>query len=116
MSLHKLGAPPFLSINEVENDMIVTIVREPFVVSLENSKWGKARGRVTIKLPNGEERRWTMNVTTWDRLIDDYGAEPSMWMNKKIRLKKVRMVINGEYKPVLYGVPYREPQKPLAEY
>lgn len=115
MPLQKLGSPSFLSVHEVENDMVVTVVREPFVVSAEKSKWGKARGRVTVRLPNGEDRRWTMNVTTWDRLIDDFGVEPSLWLNRKIRLKKEKMVINGDYKPVLYGVPYRDPQKPLME-
>ena len=114
MPLPKLGAPPFLSVNEVENDDVLVVVREPFVVSAEKTRWGKARGRVVVQLPDGEERRWTMNTTTWDRLVDAFGDEPAAWLNKKVKVRKEMQVVTGENKVVLYGLPYKEPQQPLA--
>ncbi len=113
--LVKLGAPPFLSPNEVENDMLLKVVREPYIVPAEKTKWGKARGRVVVELPDGEQRRWTMNTTTWDRLIDAFGAEPGAWLNRKVRIRKEMQVVTGENKMVLYGLPYKEPQQPLVE-
>lgn len=110
-----LVRPPFISPNEVENDMLLTVVREPYIVPAEKTRWGNARGRVVVQLPNSEQRRWTMNTTTWDRLIDDFGAEPSAWLNKKIRVKKEQQTVTGELKTVVYGLPYHEPQQPLAE-
>lgn len=114
MPLKKLGAPPFVSVNEVENDDVVTVVSEPYIVSAEKTKWGKARGRVTVKLPEGELRRWTMNTTTWDRLVDAFGTEPSAWLNKKIKIRKEQQTVTGELKTVMYGLPYREPQQSIA--
>lgn len=115
MPLQKLGAPPFLGVDDVDEGAIVVVVREPYIVPAEKTKWGKARGRVTVRLPNGEERRWTMNTTTWDACIDGFGAEPELWLDKKIRIRKQQQVVTGEDKVVLYGAPYKEPQQPLAE-
>jgi len=110
--LKKLSKPQFLSVEEVEEDDVVTVVEEPFIVPADQTKFGKERGRVVVRLQNGEDRSWTMNNTTWDALIDGFGAEPETWLEKRIQLRKEQMTIRGETKTVLYGKPYSEAKTP----
>lgn len=113
MPLKKLGRPPFLSVNEVENDSLVEVVEPPYIVPADQSKWGRERGRAVVQLGDGEVRTWSMNTTTWDRLIDEFGDDPQHWVGRKVRIRKERQVVRGEEKSVLYGVPYEEPQQRL---
>lgn len=115
MPLKKLGAPPFLVADEVEQDDLVEIIDKPFIAPAEQSRYGKARGKACVKLVRtGEVRMWTMNTTTWDRLVDAFGVEPEMWLNKKVLIKKEQRNISGVEKTVLFGKPYQNPQQPLA--
>jgi len=119
--LEKLGAPPFLVAAELENDDLLEIVSEPYIVSAEKSKFGRRRGRARVKIVRtGEERRWTMNYTTWDRLVDAFGTNEAMWIGKKVKVRKEVQNVSGVDKDVIFGFPYKEPQqalddKPLAE-
>jgi len=119
--LKKLGAPPFLVAAELENDDLLEIVSEPYIVSAEKSKFGRARGRANVCIiRTGEERRWTMNYTTWDRLVDAFGTQEAMWIGKKVKVRKEVQNVSGVDKDVIFGFPYKEPQqalddKPLAE-
>lgn len=108
MSLKKLSKPAFLNSDEVQKGDVLTVTDEPYIISAEQSKWGKERGRVTVRLPNGEKRTWTMNNTTWDKLIDAFGANPQGWIEKKVQLDIQMMNVRGEPKRVLYGKPYTE--------
>jgi len=114
MPLKRLGAPPYLLPDEVENDDLVEIVEKPYVVPADKTKWGRERGKTTVKLMRtGDIRRWTLNATTWDRLIDVFGEDADQWLNKKVRIKKEERTISGVAKTVLFGVPYKEPQQNL---
>ncbi len=114
MPLKKLGRPPFLNVNEVMNDDLLEVLEPPYIVPAEKMKWGRARGRAIVKIVRTNEvRTWTMNVTTWDRLIDEFGTDPDHWVGKKIRLSIEKQVVRGEDKLVLYGKPYHELQQQL---
>jgi len=112
--LKKLSKPQFLSVEEVPQGSVVTVVEEPYIVPAEQTKWGKERGRVVVRLGNGEERSWTMNNTTWDALIEAFGAEPSVWLGKKIQIDIQQMNVRGEVKQVIFGKPYVEPPKQVG--
>jgi hypothetical protein len=116
MPLKKLGAPPYLLPDEVENNDLLEVVDKPFIVPAEKTKWGRERGKCTVRiLRTGEVRRWTLNATTWDRLIDAFGEDAELWIGKKIKVKKESRSISGVAKSVLFGVAYREPQQTLSE-
>lgn len=116
MPLKKLGAPPYLLPDEVENNDLLEIIDRPYVVPAEKTKWGKERGKVTVQLVRtGDIRRWTLNATTWDRLIDAFGEDPDHWLNKKVKIKKEERTISGVAKTVLFGVAYKEPQQNLDQ-
>jgi len=112
--LKKLSKPQFLSVEEVPQGSIVTVAEEPYIVPAEQTKWGKERGRVVVQLGNGEERSWTMNNTTWDALIEAFGAEPTAWLGKKIQIDIQQMNIRGEAKQVIFGKPYVETPKQVG--
>lgn len=114
MPLEKLGAPPFLTPADVEQDDLLEIISEPYIVSAEKSKWGKKRGRANVRsIRSGAEYRWTMNTTTWDRLVDAFGTEPNLWIGRKVKVKLENRDVGGVEKTVIFGAAYKEPQKKL---
>ena len=114
MPLKPLGKPPYLLPDEIENSDIVEIVEKPYIVPAEKTKWGKERGKAQVKIiRTGEVRTWTMNNTTWDKLIQAFGEDPDQWLHKKVQIRKEMRNVSGVDKPVLYGKPYCEPQQQL---
>jgi len=114
MPLKPLGRPPYLLPDEVENDDVLEIIEKPYIVPAEKTKWGKERGKAVVKvLRTGTIRTWTMNNTTWDKLIQAYGEDAGQWLNKKVQIRKEARNVNGVDKTVLYGKPYHEPQQQL---
>lgn len=114
MPLKPLGKPPYLLPDEVEQDDVVEIIDKPYIVPAEKSKWGKERGKAQVKiLRNNNIRTWTMNNTTWDRLIGAFGEDPDLWLNKKVKIRKEVRNVSGVDKDVLFGAPHHEPQQKL---
>jgi len=112
--LEKLGAPPFLTPEDVEQDDLLEIISEPYIVPAEKTKWGKKRGRANIRIVRTEEEhRWTMNITTWDRLVDAFGTDAKLWIGKKVKVYLEKRDVSGVEKTVIFGVPYKEPQQNL---
>jgi len=112
MALRKLSQDPYLSHDDVESGVKVTVVGKPYIVAAEETKWGKARGRVVVKLANDETRTWTMNNTTWDRCVSAFGSNPDGWVGKHITIDVQMMSIRGEPKKVIFGVPVAASAKP----
>ena len=113
--LKPLGRPPYLLPEEVEQDDIVEIIDNPYIVPAEKTKWGKDRGKAVVKiLRTGLIRTWTMKNTTWDKLIQAYGEDAGQWLNKRVLIGKEARNVNGVDKIILFGKPYREPQQHLT--
>lgn len=113
--LPRMGKPPYLKPHFVQDGDVLQITGEPYVKSEEESKFGRQRGYAAVRLiRTGEEYTWGMNSTTWDRLIDGFGEDSALWVNKKVKVKLDRQMIRGEDKQIIYGMPYLEPQKNLA--
>ena len=114
MPLKTLGRPAYLLSSEIEQDDLLEIIETPYIVPAEKTKWGKERGKAVIKvIRTATIRTWTMNNTTWDKLIQAFGEDPGLWLNKKVQVKKEIRNISGVDKEVLFGKPYREPQQQL---
>ena len=113
--LKPLGRPPYLLPDEVEQDDVVEIIENPYIVPAEKTKWGKDRGKAVVKVLRTDMiRTWTMNNTTWDKLIQAYGEDAGQWLNKKVLVKKEARNVNGVDKIILFGKPYHEPQQQLS--
>ena len=112
--LKPLGRPPYLLPDEVEQDDVLQIIENPYIVPAEKTKWGKERGKAIVKVLRTDSiRTWTMNNTTWDKLIQAYGEDADQWLNKKVLVKKEARNVNGVDKIILFGKPYHEPQQQL---
>ena len=118
MPVKRLGKPPFLSVNEVEDGDVFVVVEQPYLVSAEESRWGKERYRVVVKKFDDKEfglRTWTLNTSTSNRLLDGFGEDEKLWVGRKIRVRKHEEYVLGKQKFVLYGEAQVEAQKTLAE-
>jgi hypothetical protein len=111
VKLPRMGKPPYLKPHHVQKDDLLEILKEPYVQTIEESKFGRSRGYCVVRLVRtGETYTWGLNGTTWDRLLDTFGEDSVLWIGKKVKLKLETQMIRGEDKIILYGVPYKEPQ------
>lgn len=117
MPLKRLGKPPFIMVADVEDGDVLTVVEAPYLVPAEKSKWGKERYRMVVKKDGDKEwglRTWTLNVTTWNRLLDKFGEDEQLWLGKKVQVYIKEENIGGVQKTVLYGKPCLNSQSALA--
>ena len=116
MKLPKMGKPSYLKPHHIQQDDLVEIIGEPYVQSEEESKFGRQRGYAVIRLlRTGDTYTWGLNTTTWDRLINAFGDDSGLWIEKKVKLKMESQTIRGEEKQIIFGIPYKEPQKQITE-
>jgi hypothetical protein len=104
------GAGGFVRVADFKGKKEVTVIiaEAPRIVpsQFKDSK-GKTinRCRVTLKLPNGEPKAWTMNNTTYSRLLAKFGKKPKAWIGKKVKLSVMKMLVRNEPRDVIYGEP-----------
>ncbi|MCS7124690.1 MAG: hypothetical protein NZ932_04665 [Candidatus Bathyarchaeota archaeon] len=114
VKLPRMGRPPFLKPHHVKQDDLVEIVDEPYVRSAEDSRFERPRGYAVVRLlRTGELYTWGFNSTTWDRLLDAFGDDSTLWRGKKVKVKIETQTVRGEQRQVIFGIPYREPQQKL---
>jgi hypothetical protein len=103
------GAGNFLAGADVpEKGSVVTISDEPRIVpSNFTAPDGspQQRCRVGVRLPNKKEKLWTMNNTTYRILLAEFGEDEKAWIGKKVKLSKVRSMVRGELRDIIYGEP-----------
>lgn len=88
----------FLSADDVTDQDIVTIVNEG---KEEESKYG-TRLQIGLKTASGEEKTLTLNPTSKNALIDQYGDDTKEWIGKEARVHVVKALVSGEMKRVIY--------------
>jgi len=114
VKLPRMGKPPYLKPHHVQENDLLEILEEPFIQTEDESKFGRQRGYAVVRLVRtGEMYIWGLNSTTWDRLLDAFGEDAALWVHGKVKLKVENTTIRGQVKQVMYGVPFREPQKIL---
>jgi hypothetical protein len=114
VKLKRMSKQPFLKPHHVVEDDLLEILDEPWTQSAEESKFGRERGYVTVRLiRTGETFTWGLNGTTWDRLIDAFGEDGGLWKGKRVKMRLETQTIRGEPKQIMYGVAYVEPQRCL---
>ena len=109
--LRKLGKPPYLRPLNLENDDLINILEPPYI---KDGQYGD-RGYAVSKLERtGEVFTVPFNTTSWDGLMEAWGEDSQMWLNKKAKARLEKTTIRGEQKQVVFWEPYVEPQKNLA--
>ena len=64
--------------------------------------------QITIELPDGKEKRMTMNKTSQRAIAAKYSPNSEQWVGKKAKIVLVRQNVGGNLKPVIYLEPYEE--------
>jgi len=106
VQIPKRGKDPFLKAHHVENDDLVVITVPAYI---QDGDYGDRTVVNVIVKRTGESYRWSLNGTTNDRCREAWSSDGDLWENKVLKIQKVKQIIRGEEKSVLYGVPYKEP-------
>lgn len=95
----------FLRGEDVKPGMIVEILDEGEFIDKDASSFGRPAFRIRVRLPDGEEKIWTMNRTTQDNLAKAYGDDTANWKGKKVRLETSVYNIRGQLRQGIIGFP-----------
>lgn len=107
----------FLRPDDVEDGEVLVVTAKPELVDTQwKNKDGtpKTRYRISIKLPDGQEKPVTLNATSSNALLEGFGPNEDGWLNRKIIVEKRYQKVRGEDKYVLYFKPSGEPLKKQA--
>ncbi len=106
VEIPRRGKEPWLKAHHVENHDLVLIVAPAYV---QDGRYGERTVvNVTVRR-TGDSFRWSLNDTTSDRCRDAWSPDGRGWEDKVIKVQKIKQVVRGEEKFVLYGVPFKEP-------
>lgn len=113
VKIPRRGKAPFLTSKHVENDDLVKIVDKPYIVPAEKSQFKKERTVLTVSVKRTSDiLRWGINNTTNDRLVDAFGEDGDLWVDKEVKIHKRIENVRGQDRPVIYGIP--STQQPIA--
>jgi hypothetical protein len=82
----------------VTDQELVTITNEG---KEEESPYG-TRLQIGLKIASGEDKILTLNPTSKNALIDQYGDDTKDWVGKEARIHIVKTLVSGKAKQVLY--------------
>jgi hypothetical protein len=99
---------------DVRDGDIVTIVDEGKNRTAEETPFNRDVFEISVKLPSGEVKTWTMNRTTQRKCAEAWGYESRAWINKKVRIQLREQNVRGVMRTVIYGIPIKE-ELPAAE-
>jgi len=89
----------FLKPEDVTGEIQVTFQDTGRRVSKDETGFEKDSFEITIKLPNGQNRVWTMNVTSQRMVARKLGTNTDTWVGKNVSLIKTEQnsnnIING---------------------
>jgi len=108
VQIPKRGKPRIIFVkgHDVEDGDLATIIETPYIQKAEDSKFGKERTIITIKLVRNEEiYRMGLNIHSNDRLVEAFGSDGNLWLNKQVKINKRQEYVLGEERDVLYVIP-----------
>jgi len=92
----------FLKPEDVVGEIQVTFQDTGRRVSKDETGFEKDSFEITIKLPNGQNRVWTMNVTSQRMVARKLGTNTDTWVGKNVSLIKTEQNVRGKMKEVIY--------------
>lgn len=100
------GKAQFLKPDDVVDGDLLEITESSYIQPAEKSKFGKERTVVTVCVKRTDEvRRWSLNTTSNDRLVDTYTEDGDSWKNKEVKVQKRLENVRGSEWHVLYALP-----------
>lgn len=109
-------ASEFLRPEDVNDGDTLEVTGHPETIPAEETKFGKERHIAPVKLPNGQNKRWGLNLTSYRTLYKAFGSEGDDWIGKHVNVTKNREKVRGETVYVLYAEPTKQQpqQQPLT--
>lgn len=98
----------WLRSSDITSGVTVTIAGSGTVRGAEETPFHRETFELPIRLPNGEEKLWTVNTTTLKRLSQTWGDDSEQWVGKRVRLEVAKQIVRGEFRDVIYGYPIEE--------
>lgn len=92
----------FLTAADVPAETEAEFIDEGKVVPKEETGFDSNTFDITIKLPNGAKRVWTMNKTSQRAVARHYGTDSKAWIGRKVVLHTSEQNVRGEMKKVIY--------------
>lgn len=65
----------------------------------------KEQCRVRIQFGKNVQRLWTMNATSFNKIVAEYGTNEKLWLGKKLRLESKQALVSGQMRKIVYGEP-----------
>ena len=70
---------------------------------------------ITVELPDGKKKTWTMNMTSQRAVAGVYGKDTAKWVGRTVTVFKSEQNVQGTMRKVIYArIPEVEP-KPIEE-
>jgi hypothetical protein len=92
----------WLKPEDIGKESIIEIISPHRVKPKEETSFDSDVSEVTIRLPNKEERLWTMNMTSLRMVAQLYGQNSDKWVGKKVTLFTKEQNVRGKDKLVIY--------------
>lgn len=104
----ELNLSEWLKAEDFEDREVVTFQDEGELKTSEQTGFDRAVFEITIALSNGSRKLWTMNKTSQRATADIYGTNTINWIGKQVRLVKMKQLVQGKQKDVIYCEPLQE--------
>ena len=92
IEVSEVNVGDFLRLDDVQSPVQVEILNEGEVAEFaDNQGKVKKRYRFKVKLPDGTEKIWTMNLTTLKNLKEKWGDETKNWVGKHVLVIKTKI-------------------------
>ena len=92
----------WLTGEELEGDTELVFLDEGGYREMETADGVKRVFELTVTLPNGTERQWTMNKTCRRIVARAYGEDSKSWIGKKVLVHTIEKDVFGHVKKVIY--------------
>ena len=102
----------WLQAEDVEPEAVLTFVDEGErgVIPKPEGENDIPTFEITVKLPDGKEKSWTMNLTSQRAVAKGYGTHTPDWIGKQVTVFVTTQNVRGTMKKVIYAkVPEKVP-------
>jgi hypothetical protein len=99
----------FLNATMVSEGDVLQMLDEGEFREPDETGFNRTVFNITVQLPDGRCKSWTMNKTTQRRLAAEYGDQTEKWVGKYVQVEIAKQNVRGEMRDVLYGHPAKAP-------
>ena len=103
MDTSQLVSRKFIRADDLKQPELATILSEGY---LQDSKFGR-RFNLDIEV-NSQQWLLTVNQTNMQTIHKLFGTESKNWLNKKVQLEAVNVLVNKEFKKMILLKPIEE--------